>query len=438
MKVRLLPLAAVAAVAMGAQGVAQQTQDNLERALADLNAGVNAPLPGSVDASQSSGLNFTGSARARNVWWNPAGMAGNQKAIDVRVLVNMGFEVTPNSQAFVSINGAEAFSTGAIAAGPLIMKGTEPGPGNPGGGFPGGADVGTLEQAWFQANDLIGDGGTAKIGRSYFTVGKGRLVGTDDWDQQPYAYSGIWYENAIDSFTFNVFMIDDVFLGQTDGGQGNGDRDLFGFSFNYTTPELPALGALNLSPYLLRMSDRDTTTAMTYKNWYGVILDGASSGFDFDGELLWARDNTLEVTDTAWALDVAVDLGTLVESLPGGVKPTLEFGMASAENPVAINPTYHDTAGIYDLLGRGGVWGGAADTWQAHLNLEPQPGWNGRFGYLHFNENNNTGIDGWEIDLSVGHELSGNVQAWLGWAMVDQNPNTAKDYIVYATLGLPF
>ena len=84
MKVRLLPLAAVAAVAMGAQGFAQSQGDDLDRALADLNSSVAAPLPGSVDAPQSSSLSFSGSARARNTWLNPAGMAGNQKAIDVR------------------------------------------------------------------------------------------------------------------------------------------------------------------------------------------------------------------------------------------------------------------------------------------------------------------------------------------------------------------
>ncbi len=431
---RLLPLAAVAAVAMGAQGFAQSQGNDLDRALADLNTSLTAPLPGSVDAPQSNGLSFSGAARARNTWLNPAGMAGNQKALDVRITVNMGFDVTANSRAFVSFNGAEAWGTANASAPTLGATGVGANnPGNP-------ADTGSLEQAWFQADDLIGDGGTSTIGRKFFTVGAGRIVGTDDWDQMPHAYSGIWYENGADDWNINLFMVQDVFFGMVDGGQGNGDIDLYGFSFNYHLKDMPGIGDVNLVPYILRMSDRNTLTAANYKNWYGAILNGnlPVAGMTYDAELVWARDNAMDTTDKAWAIDLTMDLEQLIGEMPESLSPTLELGMASADDPVAINPSYHNSAGLYDRLGRGGVWGGAADTWQAHLGIEPMEGWDGRIGYVHFDENNNSNIDGWELDVEVGKELNGNVQAWLGWAMVDQNQNSSKDYVVYATLGLPF
>jgi len=433
MKVRLLPLAAVAAVAMGAQGFAQSQGDDLDRALADLNSSVAAPLPGSVDAPQSSSLSFSGSARARNTWLNPAGMAGNQKALDVRIVLNMGFEVTQDSRAFLSINGAEGWGT-VNAHAPTQTN--QPGPNNPTSG----ADTGSLEQAWFQADNLIGDGGTATIGRKFFTVGSGRLVGTDEWDQTPHAYSGMWYNNGADDWNINLFMIQDIFFGHADGGQGNGDIDLFGFSFDYHLKDLPGVGDINMTPYILRMSDRNTLTAANYKNWYGAILNGTLpfAGMEYDAELVWARDNAMDTTDKAWAIDLSLDLEQLIGEMPESLSPTLELGMASADDPIAINPSYHNTAGIYDLMGRGGIWGGNADTWQAHLGIEPMEGWDGRIGYIHFDENNNSGLDGYELDVEVGHELSGNVQAWLGWAMVDQNRNSSKDYVVYGMLGLPF
>ena len=59
MKLRMLTLA-VTAIALSAQGVAQQSNDGLERALADLNSG--------LVATQGAGVNISGDARVRNEW----------------------------------------------------------------------------------------------------------------------------------------------------------------------------------------------------------------------------------------------------------------------------------------------------------------------------------------------------------------------------------
>jgi hypothetical protein len=178
-----------------------------------------------------------------------------------------------------------------------------------------------------------------------------------------------------------------------------------------------------------------------FTNWYGAALNGALpvAGMQYDAELVWKSDNIAGTdTEKAWAIDLSLNLEELIGDMPEALAPTLELGMASASDTVAINPTYHNTAGLYDLLGRGGVWGGAADTWQAHLGLTPMEGWDGRIGFIHFDENNNSNIDGWEFDVEVGKQLNGNVQAWFGYAMVDQNVNSGKDYVVYTMLGLPF
>ncbi len=433
MKLRLLGLVAAATVAMGAQGVAQQSGD-LERALADLNNGLNTPLAGGVTASGSTSLDISGDARARNIWWNPAGAPADQKAIDVRVRLNFAFAATETSRAFVSINGHEGWGNGTSAANGLLAKGTEPNSFLPGSNL---ADTGSIEQAYFEADNLIGDGGTAKIGRSHFTVGSGRIIGTDDWDQDPFTFSGIWYHNGFNGWNVNVFMTNEVKLGQINGGNGIGDTDLFGLTFDYTLEDLPTLGTLMFQPYILRMSNR-TASPDTYVNWYGTTVDGSMSNVTYNGEIVWMRTKALSRTDTAWALNASVDLGEMMSGLPGGFKPTLELGAASAENNVTVAPVYHKTAGLYDLLGRGGVWGGMASTWQAGVGFEPMEGWNGRIGYVNFNQKNQSGMDGNEWDVSVGKTLNGNVDAWIGYAYLDRNAVAANDYIVYATLSLPF
>ncbi|MDP6849758.1 MAG: hypothetical protein QF524_02335, partial [Planctomycetota bacterium] len=164
MKVRLLTLAALAAFTLNSTSVAQQG-DNLDRALADLNSGIVAPTMGGASASGSTGVDFSGDARARNAW---AGGAW----VDTRVRANMNFAVNESSTAFVQWTGTETWGDGAS----LLENGT----------------TGNISQSWFSTSNLLSLGADWKMGRSYMTVGSGMVLGSSEWDQRPSTWSGVW------------------------------------------------------------------------------------------------------------------------------------------------------------------------------------------------------------------------------------------------------
>ena len=70
MKVRLMNLAALAAITLTTQGVAQQN-DSLERALADLNSGLATP-------DSNHGVAIGGDFRSRNRWFDDDSNTNNR------------------------------------------------------------------------------------------------------------------------------------------------------------------------------------------------------------------------------------------------------------------------------------------------------------------------------------------------------------------------
>lgn len=489
MKVRLLNLAVLAAIATGARAAAQDQGGSLERALADLNAGRVAPqgTAGTVTANASHSLNFGGDMRIRNTWLNEIGhgvitapsMGGggyggggggkedglggggggggasipavdgrpDDKNIDARVRFYGAFDVSPDATAYVELLAHENWGTvGGVNAA------TQEG----GGAFSSNFNSGSFNQAYFSGRNLILDGEEWTFGRKYYTLGSGRLLGTDDWDQQPDSFSGIWYTYPLSGLDLNVWMITDIF--HTAGLNGRyfppGDQDLFGATINWSTDAIEAIGTINIKPYIVRMTRQDTATGT--KNWLGGELSGNISAVDYDAELVFVdsdKPSDPEISSyNAWAIDLGIRLGEWIQDIPGNINPRIELGAAAADNAgVSIDPVYHNTAGVFDFLNRGatataltnggGVWNGMADTWQGAFTLTPIEKWEGRVGYVHFNDNNESDAfeaDGSEIDLSVSHTFHNNMALWLGWARVDVNGFDPNAYVIYGTLSLPF
>ncbi|KAA3607539.1 MAG: hypothetical protein DWQ01_15240 [Planctomycetota bacterium] len=440
MKLRL-HLLAFAAIATGAPALAQDTTDSLERALADLNSGLVVPQgTNTVRADRSTSLGISGEARIRNTWINPSGAASDQKNVDARLHLNFDFDVNEGASAHVQLNAHENWGNPGI--GPNVATGE-------GAPIPGGGNLnaGSINEAYFSANDLFGDGGTFTAGRKRYTIGAGRILASDDWNQLPASYSGVWYAHPAEGWNVNVFMITDFFNAAGVNGPffGTGDTDLWGGHFTWETGELPGVGVLSFTPYVLRLTTQGVATGTTM--WYGAMVSGEVDIVSFDGELVFVDSDRNRAPSTsdfnAWAVDVDVDLGEWASDLPGNVSPVLELGVAQADaNGVAVTPAYHNVAGIYDVqrrAGAPGVWGGAADTWQAGIMLEPMETWETRFQYIHFDDSTGTGaLDASEVDVSVTKQLNSGVSMWLGWAWVDFNQRSSDAYIIYANISLPF
>ena len=461
MKVRLLNLAAIAAVATGSSVLAQQGGDELQRALADLNNDVVAPAQGGVSAPQSSSLQISGDSRVRNTWHNPSGMANDQKNVDARLLVNFAFQVNESATAFVQLNAHENWGNtlpvvGTGSGGNTVVTGLMAGSRNQATGELANLETLAIRQAYFTAEDVFGDGGTFKVGRSDFTFGSGRIIGTDYWDQNPASYSGVWYNHGFEGVNLDAFMVSDsISAGGANFQSGTvpGDVDLFGVRLGFVLEELPFLGNVELSPYWLRNSPQNNAPALA--NWFGAEASGSfEDAIDWNGEIVFLDSNAPgapSMSDSnAWAIDVDINLGEWVSDLPGDLDPTLQVGIAAADpTGITINPLYHNTAGLYDVsnrtplggapTGAGGVWNGLADTWQVGLGFHPMEGWNGRVTWVNFNDQTGTGAyDATELDVTLDTVLGSGVLGSLGWGWVDWDNLTKDAYIVYATVGLPF
>ena len=416
MKVRLFNLAAVAAVTLASQGVAQQQNDSLERALADLNSGLNAP-------AGNHGVAISGDFRARNRWFDDdAANATNNRDVDTRARLGFTFNVTEASTAFVGFNARESWGDSKF--------GTTPGQ------FDDPVDSLTLTRSWVAVDNLFGDGGTSKIGRDYYTVLSGRVHGSDMWDNRPATQSGIWYNHEAGGLNLHFAMLNGV-----ENGYGstaptptaltdNGDDMVYIASLNWMCDYVEQLGPMNLQPYWIRNED----TGAEFGSWLGILLTGEVMGFGYEAE--YSTYDQGSTDGDAWFISTSVDIDAL-ESIPGVENGGLDITLSSSDDMYATTGAvvYHNTAGFSDKLGAGGIWTADTDTWQLGLNFSPSEGWMGRIAVI----NVETAGSEWdEIDVSVGHTFNGNVEGWFGYAMLDPKGGSSDEDTFWAVLDLAF
>jgi hypothetical protein len=393
MKVRLFTLAAVAATTLSAQGVAQS--DSLERALADLNSGLVAP-------ANNDHVTWGGDFRLRNNW-DDNGTATNNRDMDTRMRLTAAFAITEDSSAFAGFNGSEAWgdASGGFSEPGIDRENTET----------------RVDRAYVTVNNLMGDGGTIKAGRDYYTFGSGRIIGSDEWDNNPSNASGVWYMHDMGGMNMHFAM-----LNQADGENGNdeGDDMTYVLSIDYSL-DTGALGTINMSPYAIR-NEADNS-----QNWKGATLSGSVMGFGYDAEYA-QYDNGSGDTATAWAISTGIELGILA-SVPGISNGSVDISMSSSDDGFAtLGATQWGVGGFSDFGGRNGgqeAWAGGTDITAIGMNFSPAEGWEGRIA-SHDVEDSHT-----SLDLSVSHAFNGNVAGWFGYAMV--NPDAGEDAVTFWT-----
>ena len=404
MKVRLFTLAAVAATTLLSQGVAQS--DSLERALADLNSGLVAP-------AGNAGVTWGGDFRLRNTWADDGTNPTNNRDFDTRVRMSASFNVTEDSSAFVSFNGAEAWGDAATNAGvdaALSAAGSH----------------GNMERAYVTVNSLMGDGGSMKAGRDYYTVGAGRIIASSDWANQTATYSGVWYNHDMGGMNLNFAMVNGTETGIS--ASGDGDDMIYVASIDYAL-EAGALGTINLTPYAVRAE------AANSGNWKGAFISGEIMGFGYDAEYAQFSDHSGAVEGTAWNVATSLDLEFLAQ-IPGISNGGVDLAFSSADtNFATIAPLTHGVGGFADY-GTGGTWDDGKDTTSFGLNFSPAEGWNGR---ISLNETTGDTSNYSETDISLGHDFNGNVSGWFGYGMVnDDNAAVADSVVFWTTLTLAF
>ena len=387
MKARLFTLAAVAATTLLSQGVAQS--DSLERSLADLNSGLVAP-------AGNAGVTWGGDFRLRNNW-DDNGTDTNNRDFDTRMRLTASFNITEDSSAFAGFNGTEHWG-----------------------------DVGTntptaIDRAYVTVNNLMGDGGSMKAGRDYYTFGSGRITGSSDWADNPSTHSGVWYSHDMGGMNMNFAM-----LNQNFGENGvDGDDMQYVLSMDYAL-DTGALGVINMTPYAMRMEADDS------QNWKGANLSGSLMGFGYDAE--YAQYDNGTDSGTAWAISTSIDLDVL-SSLPGISNGGVDISMSSADSDFDTNGAItHGVGGFADNSG-GGAWDNGNDITTIGLNFSPAEGWGGRIA---FNDVTGDGDDYKETDVSLNHDFNGNVAGWFGYAMINPGDGGDDEVTFWTTLSVSF
>lgn len=415
MKVRLYSTAAIAALALASQGVAQQNEESLERALAELNGGLAAP-------AQQSNIVISGDFRVRNRWYDD-GIETNNRDLDTRVRLNFLFNVTEASRAFVGFSGNEAW--GGSATDRYDM-----------GTMTGGHFGEGLDRAWVEVDDLVGDGGTIRAGRSYYNLGAGRLLGSETWDNMVTTFSGLWYDRELGPTNIHASMMNGV-----ENGMTATDDMLYVLGLTWTCDMIEVCGPINLEPYFIRDELSSGGPSGTHETWYGIDVNGEAMSVSYDFDM--ARYEFGDTSDGAWFAGVGFDIAAL-GSVPGVENGGVSVAVSNSDEDfsvpglsstgVAYGVEYHDAVGFADVLGTAGIWTPDTDTWNVGLNISPAEGWTGGLSLMNI-ENAGTEYD--EIDLSVGGQLGGNVMSWFGYAWID--PDSGDNMSVFwATFDLAF
>jgi len=360
MKVHNLALVAAATLIFGAQGVAQ-SDNGLERALTELNAGLTAP-------AGSAGMAISGDLRVKNAM-TIGGSTKDWKSADVRARLNFDFNVNESVNAHIGTNVTEYWDNDAANVDTDADL-----------------DNTSMETAYVTVANLLGDGGTFKIGRDYWTMGSGRIEGSDDWDAAPSTRSGAWYSNA----GFSAWLLND---GAADDG------DDIGFSWDYAMA-IPGMGDVTLRPYyLVSAAGADGSTGFN-SNGYGSEFTGSIAGFGLSGEFANDQDG-----GNAYAVETSIEVGML-NSLPGvdGGSLDMSFSKADADFGLAQGSGLHWGKAGYAADGLG-VWdteNGEREVNSIGMSFSPMEGWNGSLSRFDVD-----GSSSW--NMSMGTTLAGAV-----------------------------
>jgi hypothetical protein len=373
MKVRLLTVAAIAAVAMGTQATAQQ--GDLERALADLNSGVVAPSMGGASASGSTGLDVSGDARMQSLDTADAGGVMN-----TRFRVNMGFAVNEATSVFVQWTGAENHARGGTAA----------------------SDANGISQAYINTSNLLGTGGAWQMGRSYATVGSGRILGSDDWDQNPSTWDGYSYSN-------NFGGVDLGFGHMSEDTSTNGGYWAVSASFDLGNDSINGI-------------DFDSITQEAGDNaWWEASTGGTVSMFNWSATMADYDDGAAGAGASAYSIGLSMSDWT------GGFVGNLSYSMTDSDGGFAvIDGAAHGQTGISDVNGQSWVGTGDRETTALSLDLNIMEGWDTSLS-MHDVEDDAGEAD--EMDLTIGRDLGNGVGAWIGYG--DGTDAAGADFTVY-------
>jgi hypothetical protein len=334
----------------------------------------------SWDTDSESKLHVTGDARIRNRF--AADGIGESGAISPRFRINLGYEVNETTTAYIQWTGAETWS-GSIAEGTVDAN------------FGNGGDQNAITQAYFSTEDLLGMGATWTMGRRYYGIGSGMVIGSDEFLQSPNTFSGAWVNADIGGQSVEIFGIN------VDSTAAR----FIGLSTEFS------LGDTNtISPWYLEGTGEGFFD--NADSWLGMEASGAYSSFDW--MLDWAsKDSDLGDVDALRA-GISMDMGDYTN----GMVESISYGMTDSDGAVSIEAADFNSAGIAGFYG--GAFSSELETQQIGIEFGFCDCLDLGMNFIEFG-NDDGSIDDSEMDIMMGMDLSDNVRAFIGYGETDSD-----------------
>ena len=266
---------------------------------------------------------------------------------------------------------------------------------------------------------MLGTGGDWQVGRSYMTVGSGRILGTDDWDMgatnAPSAFSGWSYANNFGGVDLGLSWTNNdlgAFAGSNDGWW------TISASFDMGSDMINGIDFASIT-------QEDGQNA-----WWEATTGGAVSMFTWGATLGNYDDGVNSFSASAF------NVGMNASDWSGGFIGNVGFEMTDSDGGfTTISAADHGSLGIADALNATGAWGGGADlsSTTISLDLNVMEGWNTGLAMISTEQG---GVDGDEMDLTVGRSFGGGVDGWLGYG--DGDAYGTDFTVYYVQLSLAF
>jgi hypothetical protein len=333
----------------------------------------------SWDTDSESKLHVTGDARIRTRF--AADGIGESGAISPRFRINLGYEVNETTTAYIQWTGAETWS-GAFAEGTADAN------------FGNGGDQNAITQAYFSTEDLLGMGATWTMGRRYYGIGSGMVIGSDEFLQSPNTFSGAWVNADIGGQNVEIFGIN---------VDSNAAR-FIGLSTDFCLGD-----AGSISPWYLEGTGEGFFD--NSDSWLGAEASGTVSSID------WMLDWASKDSDTGDVDALRAGISMDMADYTSGMIKDISYGMTDSDGTVSIEAADFNSAGIAGAYG--GAFASQLETTQIGIDFGFCECIDLSMNFIDFESD--AGLDDSEIDLMMGMDLSDNVRAFIGYGETDSD-----------------
>jgi len=321
-----------------------------------------------------------------------------------RARIQLDYNVNEWASAFVEFNFSEVW------AGSEPYSDAQPFQNDP-DGLASRENFNGVSQAYMQLDNAFGFEERIRIGRSYYFLGNGLVLGSCDYLQYPGSFTGIWISRSFGQFDVELFAFDNY--GPLQNQIAGGGERYAGATTRWNIEEGGAFETLD-AYYLAGTGDGDNEQRAD-DDWVGVEAAGWLPA-DIRWEAQFANrsvDGGDDVSGYRAMIEHSYD-----EPIFGFIHG-VSFTHTGAEGPLHINPADFNAAGL--LHQYGGPWRSDLTTNQLALKFSPGADINCTLAFLTLDRGDGIPQQGeFEVDLLASKEVRQGFHVGLGYAIDDE------------------